>query len=59
MTPNYRRILAVALVDGVHKGLHSLEGTDIENLDEDELVETLTKHVMAELGGWFSLGEER
>jgi len=43
----------------VHKGLHSLEGTDIENLDEDELVETLTKHVMAELGGWFSLGEER
>ena len=55
MTPNYRRILAVALEDGVHRGLHSLEGTDVENLDEDELIATLTKHVMDELDGWFNL----
>lgn len=55
MKPNYRRIITVALEDGVHKGLHSLEGTVIENLDEDELIATLTKHVMDELDGWFSL----
>ena len=59
MKPNYRRIIAVALEDGVHKGLHSLEGTDVENLNEDELIATLTRYVMDELDGWFDLGEER
>ena len=59
MKPNYRRIIAVALEDGVHNGLHSLEGTDIENLDEDELIATLTRYVMDELDGWLDLGEKR
>jgi len=53
--PNYRRVLTMAVEDGVQKGLYSLKGTDIENLNEDELIVTLTNYVVDEIAEWFSL----
>mgnify|MGYP003625075633 FL=1 len=55
MKPNYGRIIRIAVAEGVHKGLHSLEGTDIENINEDELISVLTEHIMTEIGSWIDL----
>jgi hypothetical protein len=52
MVPNYERILQIAVEDGIEKGLYSLEKTDIENLNEDELITILTNHVMGEIVEW-------
>ncbi len=52
MVPNYERILQIAVEDGIEKGLYSLEKTDIENLNEDELITILTDHVMGEIVEW-------
>jgi len=57
MKANYERILSMAVEDGVQNGLHSLKDVDLENLNEDELICTFTKHVMDEIAGWISLGE--
>jgi|TARA_B110000240_G_C13108979_1_gene287524 hypothetical protein len=55
MTLNYERIIRIAVEEGVHQGLHSLENTDIENLKEDELISVLTEHIMTEFGRWIDL----
>jgi hypothetical protein len=55
MTLNYERIIRIAVEEGVHQGLHSLENTDIENLKEDELISVLTEHIVTEFGRWIDL----
>ena len=54
MTPNYQRILQMAVEDGVQKGVLSFQNADLEALNEDEFIVTLTNHVMTEIAEWFS-----
>ncbi len=54
MEPNYERILTMAVEDGIQKGLYSLGTMDLDNLNEDEVICSMTKQVMDEIAEWFS-----
>jgi hypothetical protein len=55
VTPNYERIIRLAIEEGIYHGFHSLENTDFEKLKEEELISVLTQHIMTEIGAWIDL----